>query len=184
MESGAGFLTRRMTIARYLVFCAILPSLMGSGWCGGCCILPDVPPCATEPDDTWYAAPPGTLANGLALLSPGRVYLVTAESTGEAQALLESSPAVPLDAATATRLVGQAATVAENTPYLVRALAREGDTPTAAAFDVRFYNGMLYVGYPTLGRCDLDVPTQRLPLVIFLPTAPKSVYIEIAAAPL
>ncbi len=168
----------------YALCGAGFPCLMGAGCCGGCCIDPDLI-CSGEPGDAWYAAPPAGVINGLAGVPREQVHLVAEANIAIAESFLDVAAAVPVDLDTATGLVGQVIPAIEGTsPYLVRALAREGDSLTAASFDVRFSAGTLYIGYPTLGSCDLAVPTQRTPLVVFLPSAPQVVYVETPAAPI
>ena len=166
-----------------ILFLGLLPGVIGSSGQG--CIVVRTPACPTEPGDNWYAAPPpGAIGNAEALPAE-RIQVLDAAHIAEAEAMLASAAAVSLDLATASRLLGrELPAIQGTTPFLVRALAQEGYISDSSRFDVHFNEGTLSITYPTLGRCDLSVPTQRAPLVVFLPSAPNVVYIEIAALPI
>ena len=142
------------------------------------------PNCPSEPDDTWYAAPPSLSTQNLEAVGTDRVHAVAEANTAEAEALLAGTPAVSLDPATAFRLIGREVTAPEDTaPYLVRGLGEKGRPRTSANIDVAFGQGTLLVTFVTYGLCDYGVSTQRVPLVVFLPSAPQVVYVQVAAIP-
>lgn len=128
------------------------------------------------PTDAWNVNPPGDIS--WQRVPQERVHVVSATSLANAVAAVELLPAVALDLATASSLVGSELSAVEGmTPYLVRALAVNGIALADGdvSVDVDTTGALLWMDHHPLGFGNTTSFT-RWPVVVFLSVQPTSVY--------